>query len=762
MKIVNLRSMIAALAIAYFLVGSVESTLGQLFRRPQQRTTPNSTRTTRPATTPSTPKPEPAPPAEAPPAEPEPAPRVAPRVAPRIAPTVTPPPATRGPLDSAGPSRGVELVELTGAKRHALLIGVNSFVKLTPLDYCVADVAALAGKLKDLDFEVSLLVTGAEAKDDPIASNINERIDSFLQRIGKDDMVVFAFSGHGARIGGASYLCPKDANIKDINTMISLKDVKERLDKKGRFRMLFIDACRNDLEDSTKASLDVAASAKAFVKSIEDSNVPNGTVMMNSCMAEEYSYEDEDLGHGVFMYHVLQGLEGRADGVMGGTDGFVSLTELKKFVSDGTNTHVWKKFSANQRPLFHMNMEMPDFAICRANVVPEPEPIGGTNPLIVATLRNISLERYDQAMEACDGWIRESATEEIGYRCRCMVLAARRELNDITMALYYKKHAGLDTITIGAKHSDKVVDILNGEKIVAQFKPGDTIEIDRILQDDWVSVVTHNKRPIRGAVSLSDLEKLPEKKLGPQEIAIKNARQRIDSATDTEHLNAAVGMLSAITDPNLKAQAERMRAEALLMIGISPEGSQAKVTQALTIAGMISNEPLVIRTAASNVKLHQKTGYSGNSVSINKGDTLAVDVTYTDHPHMKIVAVNGDTSRTGFFLIPTKKSVISSEPSRPNTWTRQNLNTFTHNLTGRTWIVRWSSGSVAAAQKDLSRHGYRLPTRTEVIHAINNGMKANIPQLQRNVWTTSGLFDTQTGAIVGVLAPGLESNLGIR
>lgn len=762
MKIISSRSIVTIFVITFLIMGSVEMSFGQLFRRPQ-----SPTRTTRPSTGSTTqrstaPKPEPKTEPEAPQVSPEPAPPVAPRVAPRTAPRVAPSTGTRASVDSTGPQKGVELVELPSSKRHALLIGVDSFVSLSQLNYCVADAKALGEKLKELDFSVNLLITGSEARLDPLTKTINERIDSFLQRIGDDDMVVFAFSGHGVRINDQSYLCPKNADISDVSTLISLKDLKDRLERKGRFRMILIDACRNDLQRSVKASIDVADSVRGFAKSIDDAEVPNGTVLINSCMAEEFSYEDEKLGHGVFMYNVLQALDGKADGVEGGKDGYVSLSELSKYVADSTNAYVWDKFSKNQRPICNMNLEITDFAICHANQDSDLDLDIGTanmNPLVAATLRNISLGRFDEAMANCDTWVKESATEEIGYLCRCMVLAARRDINDIAMALYYMKPAGLKTLAINARKSDKPVDILDGTSVVAQFRPGDTIEIDGIEQVEWVSVVKYNGRPMEGFISLGDLERMPEKDPTPDEEAIAKARERIDTATDTEHLNAAINMLSSVTDPELKLQADRMRAESMLMLG--------DIKDAFALAGRIGDRTITVRHTGESTRLAQ-TSSSSARVTLPQGARMTIDISYTGHPHLKIVAIDGDSSKTGYLQISGGGGGGGGGSGGggavgPNTWDRLPGNMHRHNLTGKTWVVRIGTGNLRAAQNALPA-GFRVPSHAEVVQAMNSGMRSNVPGIARNVWTTSGLLDTQTGQMYDSVwkSPGLESTLGVR
>jgi len=54
-----------------------------------------------------------------------------------------------------------------------------------------------------------------------------------------------------------------------------------------------------------------------------------GRVIISSCSANEISKEDERLQHGIFSYHMLEGLKGLADQ---DGDGIITVSELFSYI----------------------------------------------------------------------------------------------------------------------------------------------------------------------------------------------------------------------------------------------------------------------------------------------------------------------------------------------------------------------------------------------------------------------------------------------
>ena len=69
-------------------------------------------------------------------------------------------------------------------------------------------------------------------------------------------------------------------------------------------------------------------------------------MILSASRANEVSVENDDLGHGVFTYYVLEGLRGKADF---DRDGVITVDELYTYIADkipaatGQNQHPVKK-----------------------------------------------------------------------------------------------------------------------------------------------------------------------------------------------------------------------------------------------------------------------------------------------------------------------------------------------------------------------------------------------------------------------------------
>jgi tetratricopeptide (TPR) repeat protein len=241
-------------------------------------------------------------------------------------------------------------------QRYALLVGVKQYDKaeLRGLDYTENDVTALAELFKNAGYKRVVLLTqtrGAfEARYLPTAANIRRELKGLLEARRPDDTVVLAFAGHGVQFAGSDepYFCPMDAKLANKKTLISLSEVYGTLNGcKARVKLLLSDCCRNDpLPDGTRSALGKNITT---ARSRGKQKPPENVVALFSCSAGETAYESKKLKHGVFFYHLIQGLRGKA--ALRG-DKVVTLGVLKDYVSREVDDFVKDEVSADahQRP----------------------------------------------------------------------------------------------------------------------------------------------------------------------------------------------------------------------------------------------------------------------------------------------------------------------------------------------------------------------------------------------------------------------------
>ncbi|HEY1067441.1 MAG TPA: caspase family protein, partial [Pirellulales bacterium] len=194
--------------------------------------------------------------------------------------SATQPAGSAQPAPLAGATASVKGPAKKMNNHYALLIGVNKYAPpLGELRYCNADMAALRDHFIAAGYPADHICF---MEDDaqktwlrPTKSNILTQAENWLKSLGKDDVIVIAFSGHGVRMQGkdsqkfGSYLCPGDANLdKPEDSLVSVDALYAMMQgSEAAQRLLLIDACRNDLiQEGTKAA--------AFTKGYADEPPP--------------------------------------------------------------------------------------------------------------------------------------------------------------------------------------------------------------------------------------------------------------------------------------------------------------------------------------------------------------------------------------------------------------------------------------------------------------------------------------------------------
>jgi len=135
------------------------------------------------------------------------------------------------------------------SQRWAVLIGINDYRYAQDLKYARSDVEALRKQLIAAGFEARHIrvLTDAEPDMYPSRANIEQEIEMVLSWAEEGDQVLIAFSGHGIEHRGKMYLCPADAVLGKLSTLVSLEWLEKELRRcPAAVRLVLIDACRAD------------------------------------------------------------------------------------------------------------------------------------------------------------------------------------------------------------------------------------------------------------------------------------------------------------------------------------------------------------------------------------------------------------------------------------------------------------------------------------------------------------------------------------
>lgn len=138
-----------------------------------------------------------------------------------------------------------------GAARLALVVGNDNYTSVPKLRNARNDAQSIARELEAAGFRVTRVL-------DATRNVLNSQLDGFLSRIEKGDEVVFFFSGHGSQPPQSGpFLLPVDIQVSSERSIqrdgLSLEQVVDDLNRRARFSLLIIDACRDDPFRETSA-----------------------------------------------------------------------------------------------------------------------------------------------------------------------------------------------------------------------------------------------------------------------------------------------------------------------------------------------------------------------------------------------------------------------------------------------------------------------------------------------------------------------------
>jgi serine/threonine protein kinase len=237
----------------------------------------------------------------------------------------------------------------------ALVIGISDYLRsdaVTSLRYATRDAKALARVLADPAFcafprDRVAVLTQQRARRDQVVHHLSKWLP---EKAKGAELVLIYFACHGMvqAVGERQegFLLPYDGDPDDVVTRgIAMKDVGNWIDGIAASAVVVcLDCCHagkvilrgptipRDLELSPGVIQTIGG---------------RGRFLIASCDAGQKSLEAEELGHGLFTYHLLRGLRGAGDR---DRDGKVGVAELFTYVSSAVASDAQKRFGREQRP----------------------------------------------------------------------------------------------------------------------------------------------------------------------------------------------------------------------------------------------------------------------------------------------------------------------------------------------------------------------------------------------------------------------------
>ena len=231
----------------------------------------------------------------------------------------------------------------TTPKIWLLLVGVNQYMNELPsLRYPALDCQGLAEALETATRQFSdiFIATYHDFGQLPVLENVRQSLITINKGAKPSDTILFYFSGHGI-IDAATqqtYLCLGDTHKDNLeNTAFALQELLQLLNtSSARHQLVWLDAChsggmtlRGSTLNPTPQLLQVLQNAAA---------ASNGFYAMLSCDNNQQSWEFPELGHGVFTYYLMRGLQGEA----ADSRGVVTADGLYRYVYHQTLRYIDK------------------------------------------------------------------------------------------------------------------------------------------------------------------------------------------------------------------------------------------------------------------------------------------------------------------------------------------------------------------------------------------------------------------------------------
>jgi uncharacterized caspase-like protein len=186
---------------------------------------------------------------------------------------------------------------------------------------------------------------------DATLPNVKDALINFLGQAIDIDLVVIYFAGHGAPEPARPqnmYLLTYDSDPSQLGTTaFPMWDIQTDLARHitAKRVVVFTDACHSGNISANFATRGLGVTENNLINQyLSDlSKTKEGVVVFTASAAGEVSQEYPEIGHGVFTYYLLEGLQGKADY---NNDYTVTINELMQYVEE----QVKRKTHGSQNP----------------------------------------------------------------------------------------------------------------------------------------------------------------------------------------------------------------------------------------------------------------------------------------------------------------------------------------------------------------------------------------------------------------------------
>jgi len=131
--------------------------------------------------------------------------------------------------------------ERTGGNKVALIIGIDKYAHINPLQYATQDAQIIQKALEKQGYEI-IEAYNLDLK------NFKEVINELRHKLNDYSTLIIFYAGHGAEINGVNFLIPTDASPQDgfefEDYCVDLDYIFRRINNPDIPKLLILDACR--------------------------------------------------------------------------------------------------------------------------------------------------------------------------------------------------------------------------------------------------------------------------------------------------------------------------------------------------------------------------------------------------------------------------------------------------------------------------------------------------------------------------------------
>ena len=229
---------------------------------------------------------------------------------------------------------------------YALIVAIENYIdpSINSVAYAENDAKEISEALylHNLDPQNTFLLMSNEATKIRIESNLR----SILGSATKDDQVIIYYAGHGFAENDHNYLTCADTVRGDlVRTSISIQTIFTKIRKSECNKVtLFLDSCHSGFEiDESMRGILTDMTDEELKGFFQDSEYH---IAFASCQIDQYSYSSKALKHGIWSYHIIKALKGKASDALE-RKRFITADSLQTYLSREVPRTIRKTFTGS-------------------------------------------------------------------------------------------------------------------------------------------------------------------------------------------------------------------------------------------------------------------------------------------------------------------------------------------------------------------------------------------------------------------------------